>query len=97
MKYRNDVYIGKKIQQIFNERKISKSQFAQMICISRASIYNLFDAKSIDIDKLILISEVLDYPFLEEYKKQNSADTNTQIILEIEIKNGKCNVKQIDM
>jgi len=98
MKYRNDLYIGEIIKQKFNEKNISISQFAKKINCSRANVYNIFAAKSIDIDKLILISKVLDYPFLEEYTLQNrsNSDTNTRIVLEIEVKNGRPYIKQIE-
>ena len=96
MKYRNDIYIGKLIKQQFEEKKITISQFAEAICCSRANVYNIFSAKSIDIDKLILISHVLDYPFLEEYMMQNPENSSTRIVLEIEVKNGKTYITQIE-
>jgi transcriptional regulator with XRE-family HTH domain len=94
MKYHNNIYIGRLIKQKFEEKGIAMSQFADAILCSRSNIYNIFKAKSIDIDKLILISDVLDYPFLEEYMLQKSS--NTQIVLEIEFKNGKSYIKQIE-
>ena len=96
MKYRNDIYIGEKIEQIFNERKINISQFAKAIRSSRTNVYNIFKAKSVDIDKLILISMVLDYPFLEEYLLKSPPVENTHIVLGIEIKNGKTYITQIE-
>ena len=71
MKY-NNLYIGKLIEEKWEEKKMSKSQFAEAIHCSRGSVYNIFTAKSIDTDKLILISEVLDYGFLEEYLPKNN-------------------------
>ena len=96
MKYRNDIYIGKKIKQIFDAQSSNISQFAKAINSSRANVYNIFNAKSIDIDKLILISKVLDYPFLEEYLPNPSPTENTHIVLDIEIKNGKTHITQIE-
>ena len=96
MEYRNDIYIGEKIEQLFNERKINISQFAKAIRSSRTNVYNIFKAKSIDTDKLVLISKVLDYPFLEEYLPKLPPTENTHIVLDIEVKNGKCSVRQIE-
>ena len=95
MKYRSDIYIGKKIKQIFDEKNISISQFAKDIRSSRANVYNIFAAKSIDIDKLILISKVLDYPFLEEYLLQKVPTENKHIVLDIELKNGKASITHL--
>jgi len=94
MRYRNDIYIGRKIKQIFDERNTNISQFAKAINSSRANVYNIFKAKSIDIDKLILISKVLDYPFLEEYLQNSPPTENTHIVLDIEIKDGKTYITQ---
>jgi len=78
------------------ERKISISQFAKAIRCSRANVYNIFSAKSIDTDRLILISNVLDYDFLGEYFFKDISTTNSQIVLNIELQNGKYHVKQIN-
>jgi len=45
---------------------LSVSQFATLISRSRTTIYDIFHRKSIDIDLLLTISEVLDYDFLTE-------------------------------
>jgi len=71
-KYRN-VHIGKLIRQQIKEKKISVSQFATKINCSRGNVYNIFRAKSIDIDKLIFISSLLNYDFLEEYNLEKSS------------------------
>jgi len=94
MKYREDIYIGNLIKQKFEDKKISISQFAKEINCSRANIYNIFTAKSIDIDKLILISNVLEYPFLDDYIFQTPL--TTRIVLEIEVKNGKSYIKRFE-
>ncbi|MDR0368687.1 MAG: helix-turn-helix transcriptional regulator [Bacteroidales bacterium] len=94
MRYRN-IYIGRLIKQQFEQKNISIAQFAKAIHCSRASIYNIFEAKSIDIDKLILISEALDYNFLEEYLLNDALLLNTHITLAIELKDNKLNIKHI--
>jgi len=94
MKYRN-IHIGKLIKQKFEVSNISISQFAKAIRCSRATVYNIFDSKSIDTDRLILISEVLKCGFLEEYLNKDLSTTDTNIVLNIEIINGRCHITQI--
>jgi len=94
MKYRN-IHIGELIKQKFEESKFSISEFAIAIQCCRTNVYNIFNAKSIDTDKLILISKTLDYNFLNEYMMRDLSITHTQIVLDIEFKNGECRVRQI--
>ncbi|MDR0368593.1 MAG: helix-turn-helix domain-containing protein [Bacteroidales bacterium] len=94
MRYRN-IFIGRLIKQQFEQKSISITQFAKAIHCSRANIYNIFEAKSIDIDRLILISEVLDYNFLEEYLPTDALHLNAQITLDVEVKDNTLNITQI--
>ena len=71
-KYRN-LHIGELIKQKVKESKMPIHQFAKKLCCSRTAVYYIFQTKSIDIDKLILISSVLDYGFLDEYRLDNSS------------------------
>lgn len=47
-----------------DERHICYAEFARMINRSRTSLYHIFEAKTVDIDLLILIGKVLDYDFI---------------------------------
>ena len=40
------------------------AEFARQIHVARTSLYRIFESKSIDIERLILISDVLDYDFI---------------------------------
>ena len=84
MKY-NNLYIGKLIEQICEEKKVNITQFAENIRCSRGNVYLIFKAKSIDTDKLILISEVLGYGFLEEYLPEKSKTSNQGVVLDTEL------------
>ena len=66
-----DIHIGKLIKQKLKEKKFSVSLFAKTIQCSRTNVYHIFKSKSIDTDKLIHISSVLNYGFLEEYLKKD--------------------------
>lgn len=65
-----DIYIGKLIQQKVDERHISYAEFARQIHCARTSLYHIFNSKNIDVERLLLISDVLDFDFIGEvYRK----------------------------
>lgn len=45
---------------------MSYAEFARLINVDRTTVYNIVRSKSIDIDRLLLISKVLNYSFIEE-------------------------------
>ena len=61
-----NIYIGHIIQAKVDERGISYAEFARSIHCARTSLYHLFESKSIDIERLLLICEVLEYDFISE-------------------------------
>ncbi|MFA5660844.1 MAG: hypothetical protein WC923_00890, partial [Bacteroidales bacterium] len=68
------------------ESHLSVSQFASLISRSRTTIYDIFNRKSIDIDLLLTISEVLDYDFLTEiYVPQRKDPAPRKCYLAIEV------------
>ncbi len=71
-----DIYIGKLIQQKIEERHITYSEFARMIHCSRTSLYSIFNSKSIDTERLLHISKVLDYDFISEIYLKNTQSSN---------------------
>ncbi len=72
-----DIYIGKIIQQKVDERGISYAEFARKIHCARTSLYHIFNSKNIDVERLLLISEILDYDFIGEVYLHRQK-TNTQ-------------------
>lgn len=62
----SDTFIGELIRQKVGESNMPYSEFARRINYSRSSLYNLFAKKSIDVELLLRISEVLDYDFMYE-------------------------------
>lgn len=57
-----------------DERGISYAEFARQINCARTSLYHIFNSKNIDIERLLLISEVLQYDFINEvYLKKGKA------------------------
>lgn len=61
-----EVYIGELIRQKLDERCMSYAEFARRIHCGRTTLYKLFASKSIDVERLLLISEVLQYDFIHE-------------------------------
>ena len=83
--YRKDVDIGSIIRRIVDE-KMKVAEFARRLypnpkSKSRSAVYSIFKSKSIDTDKLIEISNILNYPFLLEYSEERPV---TRQILQIE-------------
>lgn len=85
-KHNSEIFIGKIIEQKVKESHLSVSQFASLISRSRTTIYDIFNRKSIDIDLLLTISEVLDYDFLTEiYVPQRKDPAPRKCYLAIEV------------
>lgn len=79
-----DIYIGKIIQQKVDERHISYAEFARQIHCARTSLYHIFNSKNIDVERLLLISEVLQYDFISEVylsKKEQTGKDSPCIVL----------------
>jgi len=80
--YYDEIHIGQKIQFVFNQSGLSVSQFARMVGVQRTRIYNIFENKTIDIELLCKISDVLHYDFLTEIylKKRETENQNPTTI-----------------
>lgn len=79
MRNYKDIYIGKIIQRKVDEKHISYAEFARQIHCARTSLYHIFNAKTIDVERLLLISEILEYDFIgkvygKETDHQEAAD-----------------------
>lgn len=58
------IHIGNMIRRKLDERGMSYAEFARRINCERQSLYYMFSCQSIDIDRLMLISKVLDFDFI---------------------------------
>ena len=73
----NNIHIGSIIKQKVEENSLSVKEFAGRINCERTNVYHIFKQRSIDIERLIKISEVLDYDFISKiYIKQNKNINN---------------------
>lgn len=61
-----NIHIGAIIRQKLEESPLSIAEFASQINRTRTTVYDIFHRKSIDVDLLLCISEVLQYNFIEE-------------------------------
>ena len=75
--YKN-IYIGKLIEEKVKERHLTYAEFARMIHCARTSLYHIFDSKNIDVERLLLISKVLDYDFIGEVYLKNTREPDAQ-------------------
>ena len=67
MEYKR-VNMGLLIEQKINEKRIKKSEFARMINMQSQNINrSILDRETIEIDKLVEISEALDFDFFQYY------------------------------
>lgn len=77
-----NIHIGEAIKQKVKERGISITDFANSIHCNRTNVYSIFSRKSIDMEQLMLISEVLDYNFISEVYFDNPPVRKYLVILE---------------
>lgn len=61
-----DIFIGALIRQKVDESGMTYAEFAHRIHTSRTNVYRIFESKSVDTERLIIISSVLDYDFIHE-------------------------------
>ncbi|GHT15418.1 hypothetical protein AGMMS4956_15310 [Bacteroidia bacterium] len=78
------IHIGKEIEKVLRERGMPITEFAAKICCHRKNVYNIFTRKTIDIDKLILISKVLDYDFIHAIYFPDISPAKFQLTLHFE-------------
>ena len=58
-------HIGKKIEDVLREKRISVVEFAKLINTNRNNVYSIFKRESVDTELLRKIGEVLEYNFFE--------------------------------
>ncbi len=58
------IHIGQLIDTRIKACGLSYAEFARRLHVERTTVYNIIRSKSIDIDRLIRISDILDYDFL---------------------------------
>ena len=64
---KKDIHIGKLIKRRMLELGMSVSDFAVAVNRTRATVYDIFERKSIDVELLVTISDILQFDFLSIY------------------------------
>ena len=81
-----NIHIGLIIKQKVMENSMTIKEFADRINSERTTVYHIFKQKSIDIDKLIIISEALNYDFIFEiYVKEKITCHTEKIFIAVEV------------
>lgn len=89
------IYIGKIIRRKVDESGMTYAEFARRINSSRTSLYSLFESKSIDVEKLICISNVLNCNLFYEVYGIGSKPMNDYPFIAIPIKDGKLDISNL--
>jgi len=91
----NNIHIGNIIKEKLNEKSMTITDLARKINRDRTTIYDIFERKSIDIELLIKISDILDYDFIHEiYFPQKNMNTQ-KILIAVEI--GKNEIERLNL
>lgn len=61
-----DVHVGKMIEEEMSRQGRTVAWFAREIYCEKSNVYKMFKRKSIDLQQLMKISEVLNYNFLKD-------------------------------
>lgn len=78
-----NIHIGELIRQRLVHLSMSYAEFARRLHIERTTVYSIVRSKSIDIERLIRISQILDYDFIS-LVYQDSAPSQCQITISVE-------------
>ena len=69
--YKKDLHVGNMIQRELEQQGRSAAWLARSIFCEKSNIYKLFRRKSIGVDQLMRISEVMGHDFLADcYERQ---------------------------
>jgi len=73
-----DIHIGSYIRSKLDESMMSYNEFARRLCCQRHSLYYLFNQKTIDVEKLVRISSILDFDFLSLYSEPEKFENHSR-------------------
>lgn len=74
------VNIGLIIEQKINELELSKSEFGRRIGIPQQNVNRILDKPNIDTDKLVAISNALDYNFFNVFTDEDVSAGNISAV-----------------
>ena len=95
MQSTKEIHIGSIIKQKFDESSITITDFANQINVHRTTVYSIFEHKSIDVELLFKISEVLNFDFYNEiYLKKKTDNFAKKVLIAFEV--DEKNIEGID-
>jgi len=74
------IEIGQKIKEVFDNRHMKLTDFADELGTVRQNVYRIFRKRHLDTGLLIKISQVLDHNFFQYYLAQPVSETEDEKI-----------------
>ena len=71
----NEVHIGQIIKTVFDESGMTVSELARQLRCERTNVYTIFRRRTIDVELLARLSEILNHNFLDDAIRQYGLDT----------------------
>lgn len=65
----DNVHIGHLIKAIFDESGMSVSELARQLHCERTNVYTIFRRRTVDVELLAMLSEILNHNFLDDAMK----------------------------
>lgn len=62
-----EIHIGSLLQKVSEEREISIARICRYMNLTEEEVYELFESKSLDSEKLLMFSKLLEYDFFRLY------------------------------
>jgi predicted transcriptional regulator len=94
----NNIHIGSIIKQKLAESSMTIKDFSDKINCDRTTVYDIFKRKSIDIERLMRISQALHYNFIEEiYLKRTNINIPASQTIFIGVEIDKSILSKLDL
>ena len=62
----DNVHIGQLVKTVFDESGMTVSELARKLNYERTNVYTIFKRRTIDVELLAMLSEILNYNFLND-------------------------------
>lgn len=71
----NEVHIGQIIKSVFDESGMTVSELARCLSCERTNVYTIFRRRTVDVELLARLSEILSHNFLDDAIREYGLDT----------------------
>lgn len=75
VKNSGSLHIGHLVKSVFDASGLTISEFARRINCERTNVYKIFDRRTIDVELLVKISEILNHNFLTDVIEHHGLDS----------------------